>query len=206
MLLKITYNFSWLLRQNSFRVPEFFVVLRRKNKFNWKEIILSVYLNQAMIYIVMGVTGCGKSTIGRMLADHLAMPFYDADDYHTHANVDKMSKGIPLTDEDRMPWLQHLAGKIVEWEQEGGAVLACSALKEKYRKVLQSVPADQMVWIYLEGSRELIQERIKARKGHFMPAKLIDSQFEALEKPAYGLHVDISKAPIVIVKQILAEL
>lgn len=159
-----------------------------------------------MIYIVMGVAGCGKSTIGEKLADHLQLPFYDADDFHPKENVIKMNQGIPLNDDDRLPWLKELGSNIIQWEKNGGAVLACSALKEKYRQILESIPSHQVQWIYLEGSKELILQRLKQRNNHYMPASLLDSQFEALEKPAYGIHTNISQSPDLIINEILKKL
>ncbi|MDQ3550649.1 MAG: gluconokinase, partial [Bacteroidota bacterium] len=100
-----------------------------------------------MIYIVMGVSGSGKTTIGQLLANALHLPFYDADDFHPVENIQKMAAGTPLTDEDRQQWLETLAGNIKLWSKEGGAVLACSALKEKYRIILQSIPSDSLTWI-----------------------------------------------------------
>jgi 6-phosphogluconate dehydrogenase len=159
-----------------------------------------------MIYIVMGVTGCGKTTVGKMLAQQLNIPFYDADDYHPQANIGKMSKGIPLTDEDRYPWLEYLSSKIKDWEQEGGGVLACSALKEKYREILRTKAHNEVRWVYLDASPALIFNRLSGRTGHFMPPALIESQFEALEKPSYGIHVDASLTPDLIVQQVLIKL
>lgn len=158
-----------------------------------------------MIFIVMGVSGSGKSTIGERLALRLGLPFHDADDYHSPTNVEKMMEGVPLTDEDRFDWLQTLAQNIEKWEKEGGAVVACSALKESYRKILKSVPENKLKWVYLEGSRSLIMERMKARKGHFMVPALLDSQFEALEEPAYGLHINVALPPEEILAQIVTK-
>src|SRR5690606_6477920 len=131
-----------------------------------------------MIIIVFGVTGCGKSTVGERLARELNLPFYDADKFHPEANVEKMALGIPLTDEDRWPWLDILAAKLKEWDRQKGAVLACSALNERYRRVLQSVPT--IHWVLLEGTRELIRERLESRVGHFMNPALLESQFATL--------------------------
>lgn len=159
-----------------------------------------------MIFLVMGVSGSGKTTIGRLLAEKLALPFYDADDFHPAENVSKMSRGIPLTDADRQQWLEQMATDIQRWKSEGGAVLACSALKEQYRKILEPTVETDIIWVYLEGSRQLIEERIGARNNHFMPPTLLDSQFEALEEPAYGIHVNISSPPPELVEQILEKL
>ncbi|WP_018477898.1 NADP-dependent phosphogluconate dehydrogenase [Pontibacter roseus] len=153
-----------------------------------------------MIYIVMGVSGSGKTTVGLMLAERLQLPFYDADDYHSPASIAIMRQGVPLTDEDRLPWLNELAAALPAWEEAGGAVVACSALKESYRKLLMTVP--HITWIYLDGTRDTILERLQARNAHFMPPVLLDSQLEALEKPAYGIHVDVSMSPEQIVNQV----
>lgn len=152
----------------------------------------------------MGVSGSGKTTVGQKLADRLLLPFYDADDYHPPESINKMQQGIPLNDRDRAPWLSQLAGMIPAWEAEGGAVLACSALKEEYRKTLQTVP--NISWIYLDGSRDTILKRLQARHAHFMPPVMLESQLEALEKPAYGIHVDVSLSPEQIVQEVITKL
>ncbi|QDU72553.1 gluconokinase [Mucisphaera calidilacus] len=135
------------------------------------------------VYVVMGVSGCGKSTIGKRLAQRLNLPFYDADDFHPQANRDKMAAGQPLNDHDRQPWLETLAHNIQSWASapEGGAVLACSALKRAYRDTLRSTPAVRFV--LLVGSFELILSRMQQRSDHFMPATLLQSQFDTLETP-----------------------
>ena len=153
-----------------------------------------------MILIVMGVSGCGKTTVGQLLAKKRNLPFYDADDFHFPESIKKMEGGNALTDADRMPWLLQLAENIRKWERDGGAVLACSALKETYRKVLWSVP--RVVWIYLDGPAALILQRLQSRKAHFMSPALLNSQYQALEKPDYGLHADITLHPEEIVRQI----
>ena len=157
-----------------------------------------------MIFIVFGVTGSGKSTVGEMLAKRLDLPFYDADEFHPEENVQKMALGVPLTDEDRLPWLESLGQHILQWSHHSGAVLACSALNETYRNILQTVPDIQ--WIFLEGSKELIRGRLEARKGHFMNPLLLDSQFDTLEKPGYGLVISIVQDPKSIVDEILLNL
>ena len=157
-----------------------------------------------MIYIVMGVSGSGKTTIGKLLAAALRLPFYDADDFHSDANIEKMRRGEPLSDNDRQVWLHELGQCIKQWEKDGGAVLACSALKETYRTVLKSV--DNVFWIYLDGSKETILARVQARQNHYMPPILLDSQLEALEKPAYGLHIPISFPPEQIIQKIMSKL
>ena len=159
-----------------------------------------------MIIIVFGVSGSGKTTIGKLLAQQLNLPFYDADDFHPEANVKKMSDGFPLNDTDRQPWLLALAKHIAEWSKNKGAVLACSALKESYRTLLSSQYRKDIIWVYLSGSKAVIKNRMETRADHFMPSKLLDSQFEALEVPTYGIHVDISKDKISIVEIILSKL
>lgn len=157
-----------------------------------------------MICILMGVSGSGKTTIGEKLARALGLPFYDADDFHPTANINKMSRGIPLTDADRLPWLEGLAKNLQSWNEGIGAVLACSALKEEYRKILrQGIP---VTWIYLDGSPKMILQRLEARSGHFMSSVLLDSQLETLEVPDYAIHADISLGVVEIVNEILIKL
>lgn len=157
----------------------------------------------AQVYVVMGVSGSGKSTVGTLLAARLACPFYDADDFHPPENIRKMSAGIPLTDEDRRPWLAAMGSRAAELLAAGrSAVMACSALKESYRRIIS--PGGQGVrFIYLKGDQRLIGERLAARKGHFMPPSLLQSQMEALEEPADAIVVDIFGTPDEIVGRIL---
>ena len=159
-----------------------------------------------MLIIIFGVSGSGKTSIGKLLAKRLNLSFYDADDFHPKVNIVKMSKGIPLNDEDRKPWLKILATQLKDWERKGGAVLACSALKEAYRKILASQISNQILWVYLNGSYSLIKARIEARENHFMSSVLLKSQFKTLEVPSYGLHVDISQSVEDAVKTIISKL
>ena len=155
----------------------------------------------------MGVSGCGKTTIGKMLANEFNLPFFDADDFHPAINVEKMSKGIPLNDSDRRPWLLELAEHIKNWNSKKGAVLACSALKENYRKLLFSASdKDHITLIYLHGKKDLIAERLKERSGHYMPPKLLDSQFSDLEEPDNSIQVSINQSPKEILSNILKHL
>jgi gluconokinase len=134
-------------------------------------------------YLVMGVSGCGKSTIGKMLAEKTGWDFFDADDFHPPENIVKMKAGIPLTDEDRQPWLERLSTLLCGEISAGRhPVLACSALRQCYRHTLLNGTRGMRV-VYLCGDRELIASRMQSRPGHFMPAALLDSQFVTLEEP-----------------------
>ena len=142
----------------------------------------------ARIAVIMGVSGSGKTTIGRALARRLGWLFQEGDALHPPENVAKMKAGYPLDDEDRAPWLTAIAAKIDAWRARGDAgVVTCSALKWRYRDVIIGNRPDVRL-VYLEGSRKLIGERVGARRGHFMPASLLDSQFAALEPPAPEEH------------------
>ena len=155
-----------------------------------------------MIVIIMGVTGVGKTTIGELLAARTGWSFYDADDFHSPANVEKMRSGIPLTDDDRWPWLDRLNSLLREAEAKGeSAILACSALKQRYRDRLQHGLKD-VRWVYLSGEFDLISARLKARKGHYMNPALLQSQFEALEPPADALCIDIDARPEVLAERV----
>jgi len=156
-----------------------------------------------MVYIVMGVSGCGKTTTGNMLASEWNIPFYDADNFHPDSNVQKMTRGIPLDDNDRQPWLNILGDKIREWNKKGDAVLACSALKKTYRDRLRNRSDGKIEFIYLNGSFSIISKRIQTRTNHFMPLELLKSQFEALEEPHQALWVDTNQSPTDIVKEII---
>lgn len=157
------------------------------------------------LFVVMGVSGCGKSSIGKGLAQVLNLPFYDADDFHPKANVEKMKSGIPLNDQDRLPWLKRL-NELLHKQELNGMVLACSALKESYRELLQQELDQKIQWIFLNGSKELIFDRMNQRSGHFMPIDLLNSQFEVLEIPAYALEIDIRPSIDQIIPSILKSL
>lgn len=136
------------------------------------------------IIIVMGVSSSGKSTVGQSIARRLHVPFLDGDGYHPEANVEKMRAGIPLDDEDRWPWLERLAGAMHEAaERKGAAVGACSSLKRAYRQFLTEQAGEPILFVYLEGSREVIGERMARRSHEYMPPSLLDSQFATLEVP-----------------------
>ena len=154
-----------------------------------------------MIIVLMGVTGAGKTTIGRLLAQQLGWKFLDGDEFHPAANVEKMRQGIPLTDADREPWLDTLHQVIaIAIASREDLVLACSALKRQYRDRLLLAP--QVKLIYLKGSRELVTNRLHDRHGHFATASLLAGQFADLEEPGDALTVDISGSPQQIVSAI----
>ena len=153
----------------------------------------------------MGVSGVGKTTIGKLLAEALALPFIDADDYHPANNKIKMQQGIALTDEDRLPWLQSLNGIAKIEAHHAGAVIACSALKEQYRTIL-SEGLHKPIWIYLHAQVEVVEKRILNRKEHFMPASLLSSQFAAFEEPKVAIRIDSNLFPEAILAEILKHL
>ncbi|AFZ56421.1 gluconokinase [Anabaena cylindrica FACHB-243] len=154
-----------------------------------------------MIIILMGVSGSGKTTIGKLLAESLNWEFYDGDAFHSPENLENMLLGIPLNDVDRMPWLQDLQTNIKIWLQENkNVVLACSALKASYRQILLCDSRIQLV--YCKGSFDIIQERLRQRQNHFMNEKLLKSQFDDLEEPDNAIYVDISQPNEVSVNKI----
>ncbi|MHC9539049.1 MAG: gluconokinase [Vulcanimicrobiota bacterium] len=148
-----------------------------------------------MVYVIMGVAGAGKTAVGSLLSQRLHLPFYDGDDFHLPASIDRMSRSIPLNDEDRREWLEILADRITDWNSEGGAVLACSALREQYRQALCRQGKNTVKFIYLKGRKETIQERMVKRQGHFFSPDLLDSQFAALEEPCDAFPVSIEQSP-----------
>jgi gluconokinase len=152
----------------------------------------------------MGVVGAGKTTVGSLLAQRLGWQFADADDFHPAANVEKIRRGIPLDDSDRAPWLAALRNAILRWNAERqNAVLACSALKRKYRDELR---IDGVQFVYLKGNYELIEQRLRTRRGHFASDSILKSQFEDLEKPDDAITVEIDKTPDAIVAEIIEKL
>lgn len=148
-----------------------------------------------MIVIVLGVSGSGKSTVGRLLAERLRLPFIDADDFHAPEHVAQMRAGRPLTDEQRAPWLRLLSERLRLAEAGGGCVLACSALKEAYRSQLKSGLIKEPEWILLDGPAHLLRARLSERSGHFMPAALLESQLATLERPRRAHVFSISEPP-----------
>lgn len=159
-----------------------------------------------MTIILMGVTGCGKTLIGGLLSERLGLPFFDGDSFHPPANIEKMSSGIPLNDEDRKPWLEALSNHLAEQENKGGCILACSALKKSYRDILDKKKKINVRFVYLKGTSELIGQRLTLRDNHYMPPRLLRSQFEALEEPDDAITVSVDPSPKTIVEEIAGKL
>jgi carbohydrate kinase (thermoresistant glucokinase family) len=161
-----------------------------------------------VLVVVMGVTGAGKTTIGQLVAAELGVSFRDADDLHPPENRRKMAAGTALTERDRKPWLQAIAERIPVWQASGGAVLACSALRVKHRKIIQDAALGTAIFVFLDACPALIRERLATRTGHYMPASLLESQFETLEPPGPGcaLSVRADRAPGQIAQSIVAEI
>lgn len=155
--------------------------------------------------VIMGVAGCGKSSVGEALSQRLHIPYRDGDDLHTPQAVEKMRQGIPLTDEDRWPWLDRVAATLAS---EAPILLGCSALKRAYRDRIRSGAGGPVTFVHLSGSRELIAARMAARTGHYMPTSLLDSQFAALEPPGpdEAITVDIDRPLEAIADAILTQL
>jgi len=171
---------------------------------------LPVHFDQQPLIIVMGVSGSGKSTLGIALAQHLHLPFLDADNFHPAANVDKMSRAIPLTDEDRWPWLLSLCQAVnQEVGTAGGAVATCSALKRRYRDFIRTHIKHPLVFVLLDGTRETLLKRMQQRNDHYMPPSLLDSQLADLERPAAdepSLTFSIAKGVDELSKEIVSKL
>lgn len=157
-------------------------------------------------WVAMGVSGCGKSEVGRQLAARLGVEFVEGDAYHSAANVAKMAAGIPLTDDDRAEWLHTLQAHIASARAaDAGLVLACSALKRRYRDLLREADPD-LQFIHLDGARDVIAQRMQARTAHFMPTSLLDSQLrdlEPLEADEHGMRLDIVKPPAALAQEVL---
>ncbi len=158
-----------------------------------------------MIVVVMGVTGVGKTTIGSALAQHYSWAFEDADAYHSASNIEKMSHGIPLTDADRLPWLESMHQMLAGYSEGGhGVVLACSALKQQYREILGANLS--VTWVYLKASPAVVVERVEHRHGHFAKEDLVKSQYETLEEPSDAIIVNADRTPEEILQDICSRL
>ena len=162
-------------------------------------------MREPKLYVIMGVSGTGKTTIGKLLAEAIDIPFFDGDDFHPRANLEKMESGRPLNDEDRHGWLVSL-NQLLKSKKESGAIVACSALKKSYRTILIDGLTDQLKFIFLKGSFEAVKTRMEQRKGHFMPLELLQSQFETLEEPENAIKVSIRDAPSQILQKLLDRL
>lgn len=155
--------------------------------------------------VIMGVSGCGKSTVGAGLAEALHIPYRDGDDLHPPTNVDKMRAGIPLTDDDRWPWLDRVAATL---RDEAPVILGCSALRRAYRDRIRAGAGGPVQFVHLTGSRDVIAARMTARRGHYMPPSLLDSQFATLEPPGpdEAVSIDIDQSLTALISQILPQL
>lgn len=160
-----------------------------------------------MFYIIMGVSGSGKSSVGKLLSQHSGWQFYDADDFHSPEAIAKMSRGIPLADSDRQLWLKRL-NNLVETtlNAQENAILACSALKSEYRQIIEG-DRFLVTWIYLQGDYDCLLSRLQQRQGHYFPANLLRSQFDILEEPQTAITIDVSLlTQEAIVQEILARI
>jgi gluconokinase len=162
---------------------------------------------QIRYIVVMGVAGCGKSTVAERVAEHLRWSFIEGDALHPAANVAKMRQGTPLDDADRLPWLEAIAQTIRQWRSEGRpGVIACSALRHTYREIIAG-GCDDVCFVHLHGSRDLIAQRLATRRGHFMPVGLLDSQLATLEEPKVppeqAIRLDIDAPPEQLAREVV---
>ena len=160
-----------------------------------------------MVIVLMGVSGSGKTTVGKRLATELGWKFIEGDDFHPPANVQKMRSGIPLTDTDRRPWLQALQHRITDaCDRDEKLIVACSALKDEYRDFLEQFDPACVFFVFLTAPEHVIRERLEQRKGHFMPPALLDSQLKTLEPPEGEISVDVTPPPPAITADIRRQL
>jgi gluconokinase len=163
-------------------------------------------MTEGLVILIMGVSGSGKTTLGRSLAERLSFQFADADDFHSPANKEKMQQGLPLTPDDRLPWLALTASKIALWLNQGEqVVLACSALEKSQRSTLVKNKARTPI-VFLRGSFDLTQNRIAKRKGHFFNSQLLPTQFAILEEPEEAIVLDIKATPTQLIEQAYQQL
>ena len=159
-----------------------------------------------MVYVIFGVSSSGKTTIGKKISLKLGIPFYDADDFHSNTNIEKMSTGVPLDDHDRLDWLQKVLLKINESNKNNGAIFACSALKEKYREILSGSYKNEVEFIFLKIDKSEAIKRLKIRENHFFPMELLDNQFEILENPSNAIKVNASNDIDLVCEEIYAQI
>ena len=159
-----------------------------------------------MVYVIFGVSSSGKTTIGKKISLKLGIPFYDADDFHSNTNIEKMSTGVPLDDHDRLGWLQKVLLKINESNKNNGAIFACSALKEKYREILSGSYKNEVEFIFLKIDKSEAIKRLKIRENHFFPMELLDNQFEILENPSNAIKVNASNDIDLVCEEIYAQI
>ena len=159
-----------------------------------------------MVYVIFGVSSSGKTTIGKKISLKLGIPFYDADDFHSNTNIEKMSTGVPLDDHDRLGWLQKVLLKINESNKNNGAIFACSALKEKYREILSGSYKNKVEFIFLKIDKSEAIKRLKIRENHFFPMELLDNQFEILENPSNAIKVNASNDIDLVCEEIYAQI
>jgi carbohydrate kinase (thermoresistant glucokinase family) len=161
-----------------------------------------------VLIVVMGVSGVGKTTVGRLVAEELGLPFHDADELHSDANRQKMAAGVPLTEADREPWLRTVAEHMAAWEEHGGAVVACSALRAAYRERLLVASPGNVRFVFLDTPVETIRARLASRVGHYMPPELLESQLETLEPPSpdQAIRIDASGTPRQTAQAVVAAL
>lgn len=162
-------------------------------------------MDQINLFVIMGVSGTGKTTIGKLLAKELQLSFFDGDDFHPEVNITKMASGNPLNDDDRKEWLISL-NNLLKSKKEKGAVVACSALKQAYRTILSRELEKDLQFIFLEGSFEEVKTRMEQRKGHFMPLHLLQSQFDTLEEPENAITFSIAQTPEKIIQDLINQL
>ena len=159
-----------------------------------------------MVYVIFGVSSSGKTTIGKKISLKLGIPFYDADDFHSNTNIEKMSTGVPLDDYDRLGWLQKVLLKINESNKNNGAIFACSALKEKYREILSGSYKNEVEFIFLKIDKSEATKRLKIRENHFFSIELLDNQFEILENPSNAIKVNASNDIDLVCEEIYAQI